>query len=186
MGADASRAIEREGACIRARAQVEVGAALRQSLVRQVSIEHVLPALIVLHMHLAERAVQFLRRASQLLGYLGGGVARDGIEHIVGIVGLRRESLHITSQSQDVNSLLANEHILLLQLLAEHVAAVLSDQWQHLGGYPVGESLSRLLLGAEHQSVKTALIDKEHLHTLLGNSAIRLLASGYLWFNDFG
>ena len=96
MGADASRAIEREGACIRARAQVEVGAALRQSLVRQVSIEHVLPALIVLHMHLAERAVQFLRRASQLLGYLGGGVARDGIEHIVGIVafGVSRFTSH--------------------------------------------------------------------------------------------
>lgn len=54
-------------------------------------IEHILSALVILHVLHAEPSVQFLRREPQLLGYLRGSVARDGAEHIDGIEGIIEE-----------------------------------------------------------------------------------------------
>ena len=51
------------------------GAALRQSHVGIISIEQILAALVVLDMKGTELAVQLLRRDTQLLRYLRGGIA---------------------------------------------------------------------------------------------------------------
>ena len=71
------------------------GAGLGISSMGILGIEHVLSALVILHVLHAEPSVQLLGRDTHLLGYLRGGVARDGPEHFYGIGGIIKEMVDV-------------------------------------------------------------------------------------------
>ena len=90
------------------------GAALSQSHVRILRIEHVLPALVILDMQGAQRAVQLLRRNSQLLRHLGSSEAGNGIQDIVRVDSLRHQPIHLVLQMDDVLTFSGDIHHLLI------------------------------------------------------------------------
>ena len=132
-----------------------LGSALRQPHVRILRIEHILSTLVILHMQRTERAVQLLRRDAQLLRHLGGGEARNGIQHIIRIHRLRQKSVHLTLQSH---------HILSLDSHADHLVV-------HL----LVESMNLLILFADK------LLVKSHLHFLIMQQLLLLLQQRLLF-----
>ena len=90
------------------------GAALRQSHMRILRIEHILPALVVLDMQGAQRAVQLLRRDTQLLRHLGSSEAGNGIQDIIRVDRLRHQPIHLVLQMDDVLTLSGDIHHLLI------------------------------------------------------------------------
>ena len=95
------------------------GAALRQSHVRILRIEHVLPALVILDMQGTERAVQLLRRNSQLLRHLGRSEAGNGIQDIIRVDRFRQKPIHLLLQVDDVLALDRSPSRLLIQHAVE-------------------------------------------------------------------
>ena len=90
------------------------GSALRQSHVRILRIEQILPALVILDMQGAQRAVQLLRRNSQLLRHLGSSEAGNGIEHVIAIERFRQKITHLILQLDDVITILGDANHLLI------------------------------------------------------------------------
>ena len=107
-----------------------LGSALRQPHVRILRIEHILSTLVILHMQGTERAVQLLRRDTQLLRHLGGGEARNGIQHIIRIHRLWQKSVHLTLQSHHILSLDSHADHLVVHLLVEamNLLILLADE----------------------------------------------------------
>ena len=124
------------------------GAALRQSHVRILRIEHVLPTLVVLDMQGTERAVQLLRRNPQLLRHLGGGEARNGIQNIIRVDRFRQKPIHLVLQMDDVLTLSGDIHHLLIH-------------------YAIQSSDFHILLTDE-------FLVKSHLHLLLMQQSLLL------------
>ena len=94
-------------------------AALGESHVGVVGIEQILSALVVLDVASAERAVQLLGGAAQLLGDLRGGVAGDAIQDVVGVEGFRHQSVDVALKVDDFLSRLLDFHHLLVHDLVE-------------------------------------------------------------------
>ena len=147
-----------------------VGAALGESSVGVVGVEQVLSALVVLYVEGAERAVQLLCRDAQFLGYLCGGVAGDGVEHVVGVEGLGQQLVDVVLQADDFRRLLLEQG---------KVAAVLPDGREHLRCHPALELLRRLELGTEDEGVESALVDEEHKHRLHRKAPVCFLPTTY-------
>ena len=102
-------------------------------------------------MQRTERTVQLLRRDAQLLRHLGGGEARNGIQHIIRIHRLWQKSVHLTLQSH---------HILSLDSHADHLVV-------HL----LVEAMNLLILLADE------LLVKPHLHLLIMQHSLLLRQS---------
>ena len=90
------------------------GAALSQSHVRILRIEHILPALVILDMQGTERTVQLLRRNPQLLRHLSRSEAGNGIQDIIRVDCLRHQPVHLVLQMNDVLTFSGDIHHLLI------------------------------------------------------------------------
>ena len=100
---------------VRIKKGIVSGAALRQSHVRILRIEHILPALVVLDMQGAQRAVQLLRRNPQLLRHLGRSEAGNGIQDIIRVDRLRHQPIHLLLQVDNILALDGSPSRLLIQ-----------------------------------------------------------------------
>ena len=114
-------------------ALVRVSTVLGITLSGIIGIEQVLSALPVLDTHLAEQAIELLRGHVQFLGQLGRGEARNGIQHMVGIIRPRLELgyLLIASLQRGLHDLEGTCHDYLITLVGadHHVASLLSYGW---------------------------------------------------------
>ena len=130
-----------------------MGAGLGISAMGILGIEHVLSALVILHVLHAEPSVQFLRREPHLLGYLRGGIARDGAEHVDGIGSIIKEMVDVLLLLRHHSAGLVEKHLLrsdsrlqLANLGVQLVAAVLAYGGQHVAAHPVLERFSLRLV----------------------------------------
>ena len=122
---------------------VRVGAVLGIPLSGIVGIEQVLSALPVLDVHLAQQAIQLLSGHVQLLSQLRGGEARDGVQHLVGIIRswLELGYLLIASLQGRLHDLQGTRHNYLVALVGtnHHVTALLADAGEDFAGDPLAE-----------------------------------------------
>ena len=129
-------------------------------------VEHVLSRLSVLYASLAEQAVELGARHGELLGYLRGGEARDGVEHVVGIRGAWLELCYLSSQSVEGSAHhlhgACHERLLRVVRTGHHISSLLAYGGQHLGGHPVLESARALELRTHDERVEAALVDEGH------------------------
>ena len=72
-----------------------------------------------------------------------------------------------------------NRLLITLALLYRNITARLANLWQHLGSNPVFELHRRWKLGAENQSIESALIDEKKLAPALCLTSILLDTSRY-------
>ena len=72
-----------------------------------------------------------------------------------------------------------NRLLITLALLYRNITARLANLWQHLGSNPVFELHRRWKLGAEHQSIESALVDEKKLAPALCLTSILLDTSRY-------
>ena len=136
-------------------------------------IEHILSALVILHVLHAEPSVQFLRREPQLLGYLRGSVARDGAEHIDGIEGIIEEMLQVVLLLRHHGTGLVEQHLLrsdsrlqFTNLGVQLITAVLADGRQHLSAHPVLERFGLRLIRTHDELVEVELRDEGEVNLM--------------------
>ena len=72
-----------------------------------------------------------------------------------------------------------NRLLITLALLYRNITARLANLWQHLGSNPVFELHRRWKLGAENQSIESALVDEKKLAPALCLTSILLDTSRY-------
>ena len=70
--------------------------------------------------------------------------------------------------------------LITLARLHRDITARLANLWQHIGRNPVLELHGSRKLGAEHQSIETALVDEDHLLSSYCSASILTKASRYL------
>ena len=142
------------------------GSVLRQPLSGIVGIEQVLPRLRILDAHLAKQHVQVVAGHVQFLAYLGDGEARDGVQHMVGIVGTGLELgyLLVASLQRGLHDLerTGHDHFIAFVGTGHHVASLLADAWEDFAGDPMLESLGAIELTCENQRIKAGFVDVSH------------------------
>ena len=72
-----------------------------------------------------------------------------------------------------------NRLLITLSLLYRNITARLANLWQHLGSNPVFELHRRRKLGAENQSIESALVNEKHLAPAFRLASILLDTSRY-------
>ena len=75
---------------------------------------------------------------------------------------------------------MSNRLLITLALLYRNITARLANLWQHLGSNPVFELHRRWKLGAENQSIESALVDEKHLLSSYCSASILTKAARYL------
>ena len=145
------------------RIEVQVGTVLRIARAGILGIEEVLPALEVLHAEEAKAPVELAGGHPQPLGHLRGGEARDGINHLVGIIGPRLELgdpfvpplqrlLHDAEGARE-------DHLVRLVGAYHHIAARLADGGKDLAAYPILKTFRLRLVRTHDHLVKVLFVD---------------------------
>lgn len=148
------------------RIEVQVGAVLRIARAGILGIEEVLPALEVLHAEEAKAPVELAGGHPQTLGHLRGGEARDGINHLVGIIGPRLELgdpfvpplqrlLHDAEGARE-------DHLVRLVRPRQHITPVLADGGEDLASHPPAERPRLRLPAFEYHVVQPVFVDEQH------------------------